>query len=362
MHLASLRLRDFRNYARLDAEFSPGFHLFLGQNAQGKTNLLEAIYLLSTLRSFRGVGGAQMIRFGQSAYFVGGSVLSQAAHDIKLYWSARQKRVTLDGQPLHRLADYWGILRAVVFCSEDLLLIKGTSRVRRRFMDLLLAQTHPEYLPLLQHYAKALRARNALLKQPVLDAATLDSFTRQLVKAGNQIIAYRRALLPDFAPLARQAHARIARQGEELQMDYHSSIRQDFTVELAATRDRERILRITLVGPHRDDLRLQINGQSAAQYASEGQKRTLAIAMKMAQAEYLTRIHGTPPVLLIDDVMGELDVERRSGLLPILDHSSRAHGQVFMTGTEENWPRELGLKYHRWIIKAGTYRLHESEV
>src|SRR5205085_338117 len=128
VHLAHLRLRDFRNYARLDADFAPGFHLLLGNNAQGKTNILEAIYLMATLRSFRGVGGAHMVRHGQKGYFAGGKVVGQAEHEIKIYWSARERNLSLDGQPVRKLTDYLGVLRTVVFCTEDLLLIKGTGR------------------------------------------------------------------------------------------------------------------------------------------------------------------------------------------------------------------------------------------
>ena len=127
MHLARLRLRDFRNYARMDAVFSPGFHLLLGENAQGKTNILEAIYLMATLRSFRGVGGAQMVRHGQKGYFAGGTVVGQGEHEIKIYWSPQERSLSLDGRPVRKLADYLGVLRTVVFCTEDLQLVKGAS-------------------------------------------------------------------------------------------------------------------------------------------------------------------------------------------------------------------------------------------
>src|SRR5256885_10341244 len=136
-----LRLRDFRNYARFDVDFSPGFHLLLGHNAQGKTNILEAIYLLGSLRSFRGVGGAQMIRHGQSHYFAGGQIVGEVEHEVKLYWSRTEKQITLDGRPIRKLVDYLGTLRAVVFCSEDVMIVKGPAARRRRFLDLLLAQT-----------------------------------------------------------------------------------------------------------------------------------------------------------------------------------------------------------------------------
>ncbi|MBI3878228.1 MAG: DNA replication/repair protein RecF [Verrucomicrobia bacterium] len=356
MHLAHLRLRDFRNYARLDADFASGFHLLLGGNAQGKTNILEAIYLVATLRSFRGVGGAQMIRHGQKGYFVGAKAVSQGEHEVKMYWSAAERKLSLDARPVRKLTDYLGTLRAVVFCTEDLQLVKGTARVRRRFLDLLLAQTHPSYLPLLQRYTQALRSRNSLLKQHAVDEAALESFSRELVNVGNQLIQLRRELQPRLSQLARLAYRRISHEAEELRLDYQPAVKEDFAVELARSRGRERTFRSTLIGPHRDDLLLELNGKPAAQFASEGQKRTLAIALKMAQAEYLTGIHGAPPVLLIDDVMSELDAKRRVGLLPLLSRAEHARGQVFMTCTEEKWPEELGRKLQRWRVEAGTLK------
>jgi DNA replication and repair protein RecF len=397
VHLAHLRLRDFRNYTRLDADFAPGFHLLLGDNAQGKTNILEAVYLMATLRSFRGVGGAQMIRHGQKGYFVGGSIVggtvpassgsspakrdesapsdqsrltsaatmltSHSEREAKIYWSARERKLALDGQPVKRLGDYLGVLRAVVFCTEDLQLVKGAARARRRFLDLLLAQTQPAYLPLLQRYMRAVRARNALLKHSrhgSTDEATLDSFSHELVELGDQLIRMRTELAPKFSPLARLAYRRISNDAEELRIEYQPSVKKDFAVELAQSRNRERTYRSTLVGPHRDDLRLLLNEKSAAQFGSEGQKRTLAIALKMAQAEYLAGIHGSAPVLLIDDVMGELDVKRRSGFLPLLEQARKTSGQVFMTATEENWPSELGRDLQRWEVRAGALQRSED--
>jgi DNA replication and repair protein RecF len=354
VHLSHLRLRNFRNYSRLDAAFSPGFHLLLGDNAQGKTNILEAVYLIATMRSFRGVGGAQLVRHGQKGYFVGARVVGQGEHEIKMYWSSQERSLSLDTQPVRKLSDYLGVLRTVIFCTEDLQLIKGTARARRRFLDLLLSQTHPTYLPLLQRYAQALRSRNALLKRPVLDPAALESFSRELVSVGEQIIRLRRELVPAFSPLAQTAYRGISNEAEQLRIEYQASVKKDFAVELAQSRARERSYRSTLIGPHRDDLQLLLNDRSAAQFGSEGQKRTLAIALKMAQAEYLTSLHGAPPVLLIDDIMGELDMKRRTGFLPLLERAHQSRGQVFMTATEENWPQELGREVQRWHVKDGT--------
>jgi DNA replication and repair protein RecF len=309
---------------------------------------------MATLRSFRGVGGAQMIRHGAKGYFVCGNVVGQGDHEIKMYWALRERKLALDGQPVKKLADYFGALRTVVFCTEDLQLIKGTARARRRFIDLLLAQTQPGYLPLLQRYMHTVRARNALLKQRTLDEAALESFSAELIRLGNDLIRARRELVPKFSPLARLAYRRISNDAEELRIEYQPSVKNDFAVELAQSRTRERTFRATLVGPHRDDLSLLQNGKSAAQFGSEGQKRTLAIALKMAQAEFLAGIHGSPPILLIDDVMGELDVKRRSGFLPLLEQARRTRGQVFMTCTEENWPSELGRDLQRWEVKQGA--------
>jgi DNA replication and repair protein RecF len=235
---------------------------------------------------------------------------------------------------------------------------------------LLLAQTNPIYLPLLQRYMHTVRARNALLKQSSLNRynvkslnrppdstiSSLDSFSVELVKLGNEIIRARGELVPKFSPLARLAYRRISNDAEELRIEYLPSVKNDFAVELAQSRSREKTFRATLVGPHRDDLQLLLNEKSAAQFGSEGQKRTLAIALKMAQAEFLAGIHGSAPILLIDDVMGELDLKRRSGFLPLLEHARKTSGQVFMTATEENWPRELGKELQRWEVRAGMLK------
>ncbi|MGB0582812.1 MAG: DNA replication/repair protein RecF [Limisphaerales bacterium] len=354
MHLAHLRLRDFRNYARCDVDFGPGFHVLLGDNGQGKTNILEAIYLLATLRSFRGVGGAQMIRHGQKGYFIGANVVADAEQEVRVYWSSSERKISRNAAPIKRLTDYLGTLRAVVFCTEDLQLVKGTARMRRRFVDLLLSQSQPDYLATLQRYTRAVKSRNAVLKQRHVDDALLNSFTHEVLELGNQLITARKQLIPKISPLARLAYRRISNDAEELRIEYKPSVKNDFTVELNQSRDRERKYRSTIVGPHRDDVGLLLNDRLAAQFGSEGQKRSLAVALKIAQAEFLTGILGFPPVLLIDDVMGELDVNRRSGLVPLLERSGHSQGQVFMTCTEENWPRELSRDLQKWTVTHGS--------
>src|SRR5262245_9627042 len=297
-----------------------------------------------------------MVRHGQKGYFVGAQVVGRGKHEIKMYWSATERKLGLDGRAVRKLTEYLGVVRAVVFCTEDLQLVKGTARMRRRFLDLLLAQTHPAYLPLLQRYTQALRSRNALLKQRAPDEAALDSFSRELVSLGNELGRHRRELAPRLSPLVRLAYRRLASDAEELLLEYAPSVKADFAVELAQSRARERAFRATLVGPHRDDLLLLLNDRSVAQFGSEGQKRTLAIALKMAQAEYLTGISGAPPILLIDDVMGELDAKRRAAFVPLLNSARQGRGQVFMTCTEDDWSRGSGQELQRWEVKSGTLK------
>jgi len=241
-----------------------------------------------------------------------------------------------------------------VFCTEDLLLIKGPGRARRRFLDLLLSQTQAGYLTLLMRYTRALRSRNALLKRPVLDPISLEGFTRELINSGAELTRLRHELVPKFSPLVSLAYRQIATDAEEFHLEYQPAIKNDFAVELAQSRVRERTYRMTLIGPHRDEVKLLLNNRSLAQFGSEGQKRTVAIALKLAQAEYVSSFHGAPPILLIDDVMGELDAKRRTAFLPILNRTRESSGQVFMTSTDQTWVQEVGREVHKWQVNSGN--------
>lgn len=363
MRLTQLRLRQFRNYERLDVQFDPGFHIFMGRNGRGKTNILEAIYALATLRSFRGVGSTQMIRHGQKGFFIGGQAQGRDSHEVKYYWSPREKKLSLNQTPIFKVSDFFGVLRAVVFCSDDLLLVKGPSKGRRRYLDYILAQCSPSFLNELQIYQRALMSRNAAMKGDprLVDERVLDSFTPSLIKSGEKIMEARAKLLPELAKTAMEAYETVASgSGESLQMAYQPSVKEDFTIELRKSRERERFQKHTVIGPHRDDLKLALDDKPVAQFASEGQKRSVAIAMKIAQVVYLTKIHGVPPILLIDDIMGELDAHRRAALLPLLESAHQARGQVFMTCTEKNWTQELTRKPQFWTVNEGLSNLETS--
>src|SRR2546430_10023589 len=169
-----------------------------------------------------------MVRHEHKGYFVGAAVVGQGQHEIKMYWSARERNLSLDGRPVRKLTDYLGVLRTVVFCTEDLQLIKGTGRSRRRFLDLLLSQTQASYLPLLQRYAQALRSRNAILKRAVVDEAALESFSREVVRLGEELTRLRGELAPRLSPRAGLSYRHISSDAEELRLEYQPSIKKDF--------------------------------------------------------------------------------------------------------------------------------------
>ena len=354
MHIKRLRLRNFRNYLSLDVSFQPGFHLLLGDNGQGKSNLLEAIYLLSTLRSFRSSSNTQMITSGQKGYFVGGLVQSDRENEVRIYWSSKEKKLSLNGRTVSRMSEYYGTIRSIIFCAEDIQLIKGNPDGRRRYLDFLLAQTDPNYLNLIQRYGRALRARNAILKQNLINRTVLDSFSTELVYTGNEITNRREVLLKKILPVIQNCYGQIAgKNAEKINITYYPSTLGDMAVQLAQSLGKEKSLGYTLVGPHRDDIEFFQNELPVAKCASEGQKRTWAISLKMAQIEYLLSVHNILPIILIDDVMGELDAKRRKGFLPLLNRIANNHGQMFMTCTEENWPEELSMNMQRWKINNG---------
>ncbi len=224
-------------------------------------------------------------------------------------------------------------------------------------MDLLLSQTHPVYLPLLQRYAAALRSRNALLKHPAPDPAALEGFTRQLIEAGARVDEVPpRPCCRAFCPWPKRPTSAWPVPANNSRWNTNPPSATTSPSNWPATAPAKGPFAPTLIGPHRDELQLRLDGKSAAKYASEGQKRSIAIALKMAQAEYLTALHGAPPVLLIDDIMGELDARRRAGFLPLLSRAQHARSQVFMTCTQESWPQELGRDLRRWEVSGGTLR------
>ncbi|HEY2138753.1 MAG TPA: DNA replication and repair protein RecF, partial [Chthoniobacterales bacterium] len=302
--LAELQLRNFRCFEALAVEIESGFNFFLGRNGQGKTSILEAACVLLRLQSQRSSTLAPAVRFGEKAFGVAGRLQN---HRLDFRYSTLRRKVSIDGVEQRTLSEYLRLGRVVSFSNTDIELVRGASDSRRRYLDFLGTQVDPLYHPSLRAYERALRSRNALLKSVQPRPREIAAYDLPLIEHGTKLGMMRTRLVARLAPLAAQAHSEISGTGEILQLQFAPGNRGDFEQDLANSRAEEARLRQTVVGPHRDDIELMVQGKKAQQYASEGQQRTVALALKMAQARLFAMEEETSPLLLIDDIFGELD-------------------------------------------------------
>ena len=328
--LRDLQLRNFRCFESIAAEFSPGFNFIVGANGEGKTTLLEATCVLLRLQSQRSSSLAPAVRAGQRSFIVSGHA---DEHLLQFYYSPLRRKVAFDGIEQRDQAEYLRLVRVVSFANRDLELIRGPAELRRRYLDFIGSQVEARYRPALRAYERALRSRNALLKSPQPRTRELAAYTEPLVRSGNLLREMRAALVHRLAPFAAASQRAISRDHESLVLAYAAGCEEDFAAQLARTRPEEERLRLTTVGPHRDDLHLHVQAMPAAQFASEGQQRTIALALKLAQAQLLTEDASSAPLLLIDDIFGELDIARRNALLAHLPNNS----QKLVTATALDW-------------------------
>jgi DNA replication and repair protein RecF len=336
MIIRKLNLRDFRNVPHAKLSFSGRRQFLLGANGQGKSNLLEAVGFLTALRSFRAPDSRNLIMHDRPeagmAFMVEFENLGPERLAIKIRRDG--KELWYDRKRVTRLADHIGRFPTVVFSSQDLQLIRGAPGLRRRWLDLTLAAMDPGYLTALQNYGSALAGRNALLKRPDGGAAKeLTAFDRTLAPAGASIVALRAARVAELAAEMAAAYGRLCDGSESATLHYVSALQgvsaEDLLGLLEAGRARDLQMRTTLVGPHRDDLRFEVRGSDAGDFASEGQQRSLTLALRLAQAAWFHKCSRVRPVLLADDVLGELDPGRRDRFWASLDPQS----QVIATGT-----------------------------
>jgi DNA replication and repair protein RecF len=319
--LSEIRLTDFRNYERLRLPFSPGITVLLGDNGQGKTSILEAIYFLSLLRSFRTHKVKHLCRWGQSEFTLHG-VLKDDQHEQRLaVRNGGDSRVLRhNGEPVGRASDFIRQFFCVAFVPDDLGLMQGPGTERRRFLDIQLCQLCPSYLAAAQNYAKALKNRNRILRSEHPDPRAIAAFDTVLVPFGQQLIerraAYADALGDEVAKLAPQMFA----ENCELRIRYRPSAKSEALADaLAQHRDRDIQRRQTQVGPHRDELVITLGGKALSHYGSEGQCRLAALVLKMAAARLLVADESEQPImLLVDDVIGELDDGRREAFFEAL--------------------------------------------
>ncbi len=327
--LTDLQLRDFRCFEALRLEFGPGFNFFIGANGEGKTTILEAVCALLRLQSQRSASLAPLVRLGQKSFALAGRFDD---HLLEFRYSVLRRKVAFDRVEQRKGGDYLRLASVVSFANTDIELTRGPSESRRRYIDFIGAQINPRYRPTLRAYERVLRARNFLLKSPQPRTREIAAYDPPLIENGTRLLAMRAVLVERLAPFATQAHRQISGKDEVLEIKFAPGLVGEFAEELARSRAEEIRLRQTIIGPHRDDLQISVQGIAAQQYASEGQQRTVALALKIAQAEVLAVETGTPPLLLLDDIFGELDPARRNALMAHLPAS-----QKLVTATSMQW-------------------------
>ena len=321
MIIKSIELADYRNYEELNLQFDRGTTILYGDNAQGKTNILEAVYLAATTTSHKGSKDREIIRFGREEAHIR-TYLEKEGVETRVDMHLRKagsKGIAIDGQKIKRAADLLGLCNVVFFSPEDLGIIKNGPSERRRFVDMELCQLDSIYLNDLNNYNKIVNQRNKLLKDMYLSPGLrehLGIWDMQLVAYGSKIIERRRLFVSQLNEIIYEIHKRLSGGKEELKIKYEpDTSAEDFESKLFMNMDRDMRQKMTSVGPHRDDFVFQIGGMDARKYGSQGQQRTAALSLKLAEIELVKKITNDTPVLLLDDVLSELDSSRQQLLL-----------------------------------------------
>ncbi len=326
MKILSLELQNYRNYRELHLELSPGINLLYGDNAQGKTNALEAICLCATSKSHRGTKDRELIRFGEEEAHIKVMVEKRGVPcrvDVHLKKN-RAKGIAVNGLPLRRTAELFGILHVVFFSPEDLSIIKDSPAERRRFLDMELCQLDRIYAHNLISYNKVITQRNKLLKDlddhPDL-RDTLDIWDEQLASYGIPLIQSRKNFIRDLDQLVKEIHLSLSGGKEEAELSYAPNVEaEELRRVLARERARDLKVRTSLTGPHRDDMIFIVNGVDVRRFGSQGQQRTAALSLKLAEIEIVKKVIKDTPILLLDDVLSELDGSRQKQLLQRISH------------------------------------------
>ena len=358
--LEQLGVRDFRNIARAELTFPPAGVVVIGDNGQGKTNLLEAIYYFQLLRSVRGARDADLVCFGASAFHLHATVRTNGEHDLAAGFGRGRKRVVVDGSEARRLSGALGSLPAVVISPRDVALVSGSPSERRRFLDVALALTSARYLGALQTYRGALARRNAALRGVARAQQSDESvavWEPALAESGAVLLRERVRWMDQHEPEFTRLTAAIG-EPEPMTMRYVTSIAdpRDAADELRDTLARKRTLDIrrglTHTGPHRDDIALDIGGHDLRTFGSGGQQRTAAITLRLLEAETLKAHAGSDPLLLLDDPFAELDVRRSTHILALLHET--VTGQTILTVPRAgDIPPDLS-RLTRWRIAGGA--------
>jgi len=338
MFVESIELKNFRNYEDLSLKLNPGANILYGDNAQGKTNILEAVYLCGTTKSHRAAKDREMIRFGGEESHIRMFVRRQdIPYRIDMHLKKnRAKGIAINEMPIKKASELFGILNFVCFSPEDLNIVKNGPAERRRFLNLELCQISRVYMDELTKYSKALDQRNRLLKESAFHPDYLDTlevWDEQLLHYGKKLIMERRHFLLFLNELLSDIHSGLTGGKEEIVLVYEPDVcEEDFENRLRENRDRDLHGKTTSAGPHRDDFSIQINGIDVRRFGSQGQQRTAALSMKLSEIEVVKRITDDTPVLLLDDVLSELDSSRQNYLLQSI---SQVQTLITCTGLDE---------------------------
>ena len=321
MIIKSLELADFRNYDNLHIDFSEGTNILYGDNAQGKTNILEAIYLSATTKSHKGSKDKDIVNFNKEEAHIR-TCLEKDGIDVRIDMHLRKnktKGIAIDGQKIKKASELLGILNVVLFSPEDLSIIKNGPAERRRFVDMELCQLDQFYLYNLNHYNKIVNQRNKLLKDMYLNPSlreTLNIWDSQLVSYGSKIIERRQLFVEQLNEIIYDIHKKLSGGKEELTIKYEPDILiEDYEKALLSSQDKDVKLKQTTVGPHRDDFSFMVGDIDIRKFGSQGQQRTAALSLKLSEIEIVKKITKDNPILLLDDVLSELDSNRQNYLL-----------------------------------------------
>jgi DNA replication and repair protein RecF len=343
LYLRELKLINFRNYRESAVSFSQGINFVVGNNAQGKTNLVEAIYLLSSGRSYRTPVDSELLRWGADTLYIKGSVVENTGEkSIEIGIRGNNKSIKVNGVQLVKRGELFGNLTTVIFSPDELKLVKEGPSHRRKFMDQEIIQIKPAYYYVLTSYNKVLYQRNSFLKASMagrFDTDILGVWDKQLAEYGARLIYYRQRFIKRLSGFAKSMHSKLTNGQEDLEVTYQccigqqqeeslSDIRSWFCGKLQSCRSRDFKTGVTNFGPHREDLGVSVNGIDVRKYGSQGQQRTAALSMKLSEIELVKSETGEYPVLLLDDVMSELDPLRQKYILENL-----ARVQTFITCT-----------------------------
>ena len=340
MIVESLKLQNYRNYEYLNMNFDEKINIIYGDNAQGKTNILESMYVCATSKSHRGSKDREIIRFDNDESHIKVNVKkNDMNYRIDMHLKKNKpKGIAVNGIPIKRAVELFGILNIVFFSPEDLNIIKNGPSERRRFIDMELSQLDKIYLDCLINYNKVVNQRNSLLKEYAFSGrediiSTLDIWDMQLVKYGNDVIKSREKFVKEINDLVKSIHTKLSGDREQLEIIYEPCVKeQDFESELVRVRDRDLKFKCTNIGPHKDDMCFLINGMDVRKYGSQGQQRTAALSLKLAEIELVKQIIHDTPVLFLDDVLSELDSRRQNFLL---DSIGNIQTMITCTGLDE---------------------------